>query len=346
MELALYHPEFGYYAQVPDQVGKDGDFFTSVSCGPLFGKIIAERIASWWHESNIQGPWRIIEPGPNNAALAIDILEALQLHHPDLAKELEYLTVDPMPIPRSYQSAALARFGSQVQCLADLTAIAPLPTFVIANEIIDALSCRLLQNHQAQWHEVFVKYENDAWSELLRPANEQIIPTSLRDLDAFPDGYRTEFRDQVGGFLASLLPAVSHARMLFFDYGFASPELYHPDRSKGTLRVYRKHAASENALEMPGDSDITAHVDFTDLAMQAIQLGGSITHYEPQEFFLTRHAAEKLESWADSPQLLRNFQTLTHPAQLGGKFHAIELSFGENQASSSIALRRLAIESS
>ena len=340
MSHALYHPDFGYYAKVPQQIGKLGDFFTSVSCGPLFGRIIAHYIARWWRDANITGPWRIIEPGPNNAALACDILETLARDLPDAYATLEYLTVDPMPRPLAFQQDALARFGKTASCVSHLTGIDPQPTFVIANEIIDALPCRLLQRSARGWEEVYVQMDEsgEEFQERLRPLPECSLA------DNFPIGYRTEIRDNVQEFIRSLTTAMSTGRLLFIDYGFAAPEYYHPERTSGTLRCYRNHQASENPLENPGEIDITAHVDFTQVAHAAEALQCSVLRFEPQEFFLSRHAAAVLEKITADAALIRNFQTLTHPSHLGGKFHVIELSLGENLTTPPIVKQRLAID--
>lgn len=341
MNLALYEPVWGYYAQEPNQVGKDGDFYTSVSCGPLFGMILAERIAAWWRESNIQGRWRIIEPGPNNGVLAIDVMTALIENHPDAVLDVEYITVDPLPVPRAYQSQLLQKFSGKIRCLESTEVLEPLPGFVIANEIIDALPCRLIEIKNATWHEVYVNCDNDSCTEILRPCDRSSLPPALADASAFAEGYRTEFRESVLSFFRSLVQPLSSGRLLFFDYGFAAPELYHPDRTKGTLRVYQNHQATEQALATPGQADITAHVNFTELATTASEFQCAVIAYEPQEFYLTRHSATKLEKWCKNAKARRNFVSLTHPAHLGGKFHAIEFSLSENKTADPTALRRL-----
>ncbi len=340
MSHALYHPDYGYYAKAPQQIGKHGDFFTSVSCGPLFGRIIARYIASWWTDSQITGPWRIIEPGPNNAALACDILQSLAADFPEAYATLEYLTIDPMPRPLAFQQEVLAAFGKTARCVSHVIGLDPQPTFVIANEIIDALPCRLIEYAETGWHEIYV--QSDALDgkliEIKKPLPCCTLPNN------YPIGYRTEIRDNVKDFLASFTAVMSTGRLLFFDYGFAAPEYYHRDRTTGTLRCYRNHRALENPLENPGEMDITAHVDFTQLAQAAESLPCAILRFEPQEFFLTRHAAPILAELTTNTALIRNFQTLTHPAHLGGKFHVIELSLGENLTTSEICKQRLAIE--
>jgi SAM-dependent MidA family methyltransferase len=345
MDLCLYHPEFGYYAQEPTQVGKDGDFFTSVSCGPLFGQIIADVIARWWKNSQISGPWRIIEIGPNNAALAIDVLESLALDHPDAWHELEFCTIDPLPLPRAFQEKKLASYGPKVRCLENVASLDELPTFVYANEVLDAFPCRLIEKTAEGWKEVSIHSMSE-----VAPLEEQLttspasIPSILQHGD-YPLGYRTEIRDSSLSFWQNLRSCISYGEMLWFDYGFAEPEYYAAERTRGTLRVYQQHQASENPLDHLGQCDITAHVNFTAVAREAIAAGCTLKGFEPQEFFLTKNAADRLTRGDLDAKTLRNFQTLTHPAQLGGKFHALHFSIGDSAEHNSTAMRRLVLGS-
>jgi len=343
MELSLYHPEYGYYAQSPTQVGKSGDFFTSVSCGPLFGILIAEAILRWRQETKTQGVWRVIEVGPNNAALAKDILTHLRDHTPDAYQDLQFVTIDPMPLPRKYQERALEEFSPHVQCLADAHSLTPLPTFVVANEVFDAFPCHCIERRDGAWQELWLESPSPALAlqEQFRPALAG-YPTFLDQSD-FPEGYRTEYRDDVKPFLRPLRDCMTHGRMLFFDYGFAEPEYYDLQRKNGTLRAFRKHQASEDFFAEPGANDLTAHVDFTAITRSAMQLELTLERFEPQEFFLSRLAQSLLAKklWRDEWQA--NFQTLIHPAHLGGKFHAYELSVGASMPHDTTALRRLAL---
>jgi SAM-dependent MidA family methyltransferase len=345
MDLCLYHPDLGYYAQVPTQVGKDGDFFTSVSCGPLFGQIIADVITRWWKNAHIAGPWRIIEIGPNNAALAIDVLDSLALDHPDAWHELEFCCIDPLPLPRAFQEKMLASYGPKVRCLENVDSLAELPTFVYANEVLDAFPCHLIEKTAEGWKEVTIhSIAQDTPLEERLTTSIASIPSLLQSCE-YPLGYRTEIRDCSLSFWQKLRSCISFGELLWFDYGFAEPEYYAVERSRGTLRVYQQHQASDNPLENLGQCDITAHVNFTAVAREAIAAGCTLKGFEPQEFFLTKNAADRLTRRDHDAKTLRNFQTLTHPAHLGGKFHALHFSIGDSAEHNSTAMRRLVLES-
>jgi SAM-dependent MidA family methyltransferase len=344
MALCLYHPEHGYYAQKPQQVGRHGDFFTSVSCGPLFGILLAEHIAQWWQQSDISGPWRIIEPGANQAALAIDVLSHLRDHYPQAYTDLCYVALDPLPVPHGFQKQALAPFGDHALARQSLDGLDARPTFVIANEVLDAFPCHWMEKTVAGWQEVWIEStQPDA------PLQEVLRPTDLRlpvdgSESALPLGYRTEVRPAPHEFFRSLRDVISRGRLLFFDYGFAAPEYYAIDRTRGTLRLYKQHQASEDALAEPGLRDITAHVDFSAVFHTVAALDFKVIAFAPQEFFLKKFVPSLLSQglWQESWQ--NNFQTLVHPAHLGGKFHAFECSLGEHETHDATAMQRLAVE--
>ncbi len=343
MEFALYHPQSGYYAGEPTRVGRAGDFTTSVTCGMMFGKLLAHHIAAWHATEKIIGPWRILEPGPNNGQLARDIIHTLRQDHPDLCALLHYVTLDPLPIPLAWQRHHLADLAPTLECQASPVDLAPLPTFVIANEILDALPCRRIQRSESDWQEIYISAQDDDFIEILRPIDQETIPSHLRH-SHYPVGYRTEFRDNWHSLLCPLLPTISHGHLLWIDYGFAAPEYYHPARTDGTLRTFHQHRAGEDPITLPGEKDITAHVDFTSFAQFALAQGCDLLRFEPQEFFLTRIAATLPSEPPMSSAEIRQLKTLIHPAQMGARFHALELRYPSHSPSQNpTTLRRLAL---
>jgi SAM-dependent MidA family methyltransferase len=171
--------------------------------------------------------------------------------------------------------------------LADTSSLKPCPTFVIANEVLDAFPCRLIERDGDEWKEIKIESREEGCqlSEARYPC-EMSLP-SILCRDEYADGYRTEIRVAPHAFIESLCRCMTRGRILFFDYGFAQPEYYDPQRKNGTLRVYRNHRASEDALQDPGLVDLTAHVDFTLVMETASHAGLKAVSFEPQEFFIS-----------------------------------------------------------
>lgn len=324
MAAALYDPQDGYYARPTGQVGRAGDFFTSVSVGSLFGRLLARHIAEWHRESGSPARWRVIETGANDGSLAEDILAELARLSADVG--LEYALIEPLPRLAAAQRERLPQVTVH-ESAAALTGD-PLPSFVFGNEVIDALPFHLIESDGSGWIELGVTLddaENFTWQPL-GPA------TMVAHLPVFPAGYRTEIRSRTRDFLKPLAAAMDGGRMLWLDYGYPRDDYYHESRTTGTLRTFSRHRAAENPLETPGEIDITAHVDFTALAEDLEALGGKVLRHEPQGRFLTHLARPwllEMEGRTDdeAKKDLRAFQTLTHPGHLGAKFHVMEASF-------------------
>lgn len=348
MAEALYHPELGYYACEPRQVGRGGDFYTSVSVGPLFGELLARRFLKEWENLGRPERWRVIECGAHDGTLAADILSTIERLGPKAYAGLEYVIPEPLPRLRVAQEMSLAIFGENVRITADLDEIVgnPLPGIVFGNELLDALPFHVVEWNGRHWQERRVAPRDDgfAWEncEISVPGLREALDLIGND---FTVGYRTELRTNFREFLEPLTRCLTRGLFIWPDYGFARPEYYHPARNEGTLRTFSKHRAADNPLVSVGEIDITAHVDFTAVAEAAISLGVVPTAFRNQETWLTEVGREWLLSLEGNSDLekLRQFQTLTHPAHLGGCFHILELTWNQTNMPSNADFYRLGL---
>lgn len=353
MQRALYDPDCGYYARNAAQVGKAGDFFTSVSVGPLFGELLARRFLQWRSETMAErGRWRIMELGAHDGKLAADVLAAIARLDNAAFTQLEYLIAEPLAVMQAAQSARLANFapvvrwvGTPDECSGD-----PLPGIVFGNELLDALPFHVVTWHQGGWRESGVAKdpahpERCVWCDLGPPTAGLAKHLARIDTRGFPDGYRTEVRTGFTDLHRAIACALTHGLVIWFDYGFARPEYYDPARVHGTLRTFSNHRAGDDPLADPGACDITAHVDFTAVADCATEAGMVLAEFHNQGAWLTHHAAEWLREIENRPDpvAIRQFQTLTHPTQLGARFHVIELAVGRDAPPNEHAIRRCGI---
>lgn len=333
MAMVLYEPDLGYYAKGIRQVGKAGDFFTSVSVGPLFGQLLARRFLDEWQKLGKPNRWRITECGAHDGTLALDILRSLAELDPKALQGLEYAIPEPLDSLRKAQQETLGPYSMIVRHLSDANTLDSLPGIIFGNEVLDALPFNVVECQRQQWQECRV--EIDAQGALdwkLRPIDDPELVSALTPIGSdFADGYRTEVRTNFPQFLQPLAQSLSAGSMIWIDYGFERDDYYHPGRHRGTLRTFDQHRAGENPLVHPGDTDITAHVDFSAVAEAATALGGCPGPLTSQGSWLTQVAREWLlgqEGQADA-KLLRQFQTLTHPAQLGRSFQMMEIHWND-----------------
>ena len=192
-------------------------------------------------------------------------------------------------------------------------------------EVLDALPCRLVESTGDGWLELGVGLD-DAGAFAFVPLG----PAADLGLPPRPAGYRTEVRTDLADFVRGFLTALSPARMLWIDYGYERDDYYAEGRREGTLRTFSRHRAGDDPLDEPGSRDISAHVDFTALREAIETCGGTVVRFESQGRFLTETARPwllALEGRTDAAKALRNFQTLTHPAHLGARFHLMEAAW-------------------
>src|SRR6267143_2759406 len=140
MELALYCPESGYYDRFANTVGKSGDFYSSVSVGPLFGELLAFQFARWIEEVKLESP-RVLEAGAHDGRLAVEILDRLGLAKPGLFGKLEYWILEPSPRRQEWQKRTLKSLAAKVRWFYSWDDLPQTGVrgVIFSNELLDAL---------------------------------------------------------------------------------------------------------------------------------------------------------------------------------------------------------------
>ena len=165
--------------------------------------------------------------------------------------------------------------------------------------------------------------EGFTWSPLMRPI---IAPPELPGelLAVLPDGYTIELSPAAVQWWSEAAVALAEGRLMTVDYGGTFEELLSPSRTMGSLRAYSRHRIGQDVLENPGEQDITAHVNFSNIRHAGETLGLRTQGFTTQSQFLTGIAREmwtRTGSWPQ--QQVRQFQTLTHPEHLGRPFRVL-----------------------
>lgn len=275
MSLALYAPDLGYYMRDARQLGPwpagGSDFVTAPELTPLFAQALAPSVRQALQAS---GTHTVLEFGAGSGALAAELLDALG---PQLQS---YCIVEVSGALRARQAQRLARFGARVQWLQRWPDA--IHAVLIGNEVLDAMPVQLLAFDGTSWHERGVALGSDdalVWRDR---------PSALRpSIDAaFMPGTVTEIHPQAEAFVASLARSLQRGAAFFIDYGFPADEYYHPQRHAGTLMCHRAHRADSEPLVDVGDKDITAHVNFTGIALAAQDAGLDVLGYTSQARFL------------------------------------------------------------
>jgi SAM-dependent MidA family methyltransferase len=315
MALALYAPGLGYYANASRKFGalpsSGSDFVTAPELSPLFGRALAAQVAQGLVAA---GSAQVLEFGAGSGALAEAVLDALG----DTIQR--YAIVDLSGVLRERQQARLARFGRKVQWLDALPAA--FSGVVLGNEVLDAMPVQLLHFDGAAWFErgVAVNGGTLVFADL---------PTTLRPpLDAlFVPGTTTEIHPQAEAFVQTLAGMLQRGLALFIDYGFPEAEFYLPQRHGGTLMCHQAHRSDPDPLADPGAKDITAHVNFTGIALAAQDAGLDVLGYTSQARFLINCGLVGMLDGATIPQRAAA-QKLVTEHEMGELFKVIALGKG------------------
>jgi SAM-dependent MidA family methyltransferase len=327
MELALYNRDHGYYRK--SHIGKAGDFFTSISVGPLFGQMLAYFLAK--QLAAIEGQLHIAEAGANDGALAADILSWLAQNRPQIAEKLQYFIVEPIDELQERQREKIRQVGrvapraplsmKWVHSLEDLPSISGA---IISNELLDAFPVHVFRWHRAEnrWREygVDAEFTFTPLSTVPDWAIESLA--ELKPLEQYlPDQFAVEFSPAAEKWWRGAAEKLNAGFLITFDYGDESTALWSPSRANGTLRAYRNHRLVKDVLADPGEQDITASVNFTHLCRAGEAAGLKSEPLQTQSQFLTKIAAEFFTN--PTATNVRQFQTLTHPDHLGRSFKVL-----------------------
>ncbi|MDN8616779.1 SAM-dependent methyltransferase [Variovorax ginsengisoli] len=316
MALALYAPGLGYYASASRKFGRmpasGSDFVTAPEMTPLFGRTLAVQVAEALEKTGTRELW---EFGAGTGALALQLLDALG----DKVERLRI--VDLSGTLRERQQQTLAGHAGKVEWLAELPP--EMRGVVVGNEVLDAMPVQLLVRTAGQWHERGVVRQGDgfAWADRPTELRPPVEVAGLHD-------YLTEIHPQAEAFVATLADRLKQGAAFFIDYGFPEAEYYHPQRHMGTVMCHRGHQADGDPLADVGTKDITAHVNFTGVALAGQDAGLQVLGYCSQARFLLN--AGILPMMEAAPLAERAMAArLIHEHEMGELFKVIGFAVGE-----------------
>ena len=345
MQEALYAPSLGYYAHGSPKFGqlaRDGsDFVTGPELSPLFGQTLAVQLAEALRATGTDELW---EFGAGTGALAEQVLGELSRVGQRVRR---YTIVDVSGSLRARQRERLAAYGELVHWVDHLP---PAMTgVVLGNEVLDAMPVQLLARTDGTWHERGVVLKGKSNASVDPQAGPAIDfnavgfawsdrPTSLRppvEIEGRHD-FVTEIHPQAEAFIRTLADRLRRGAAFFIDYGFPEAEYYHPQRHMGTLACHRAHRMDDDPLVDVGDKDITAHVDFTGIALAAQDAGLQVLGYTGQgRFLLNCGITERLQavSLVESTPAVK----LVAEHEMGELFKVIGLATGDGWAARGFA---------
>lgn len=338
MNIALYEPELGYYSGGLQKFGAKGDFITSPEVSPLFGQCLANQI------SEVIGSLKqkttescyVIEFGAGSGLLAVDIL--LQLDKLASLPE-KYFILELSAELKLRQKETLRDKAPHLLELVEWLVCLPekiTNAIIVANEVLDAMPVECFKVNSEKIESLMMGLEDGQLISRYMPAGtavtRKIAEMQKRSEFTYPDGYCSEYNPAVYPWLSAIEQMIENAVILLIDYGYNELEYFHPDRSNGTLMCYYQHRAHDDFLWWPGLQDVTAFVNFTDVAYSATDLGMGVSGYTTQAAFLLAnglpelHESQVTDEVQQQVRLSQQVKTLTLPSEMGDRFKVMALA--------------------
>jgi SAM-dependent MidA family methyltransferase len=301
MRLALYHPEGGYYAtRVP---GSGGDYGTSPSLTPWFGRLVARELSRMWEAMGRPDHFTVVEAGAGRADLAAGVLACAG----DFGGALRWRFVEQFEEVAAMQRrrlGALAASAEWAQHLGPGSDAQPGCGCVLAHEVLDNFPVHVLEvTASGDVCEVYVAAERGRLVEQLGPLSDPALASAAHAAAVrLPPGNRLEVSLDVEGWIGEAAGAIASGYLLVVDYGDVEPDLWLRN-PHGTIVTYGPDGFGEDPLDDPGLRDVTAEVNFSAVERAARRHGLEPQLYCSQRDWLASlgHAplAEGLERAAD-----------------------------------------------
>lgn len=333
MDLALYAPGLGYYSAGVAKFGIDGDFVTAPLISSLFSQALGAQCEQILRQ--LENPI-ILELGAGTGRMACDIMQHLA-KQACLPKQYAILEVsaDLRARQQAYLQQHCPQHFSRFVWL-DTLPSEPFNGVILGNEVIDALPVHLFKmGEKGAITEGLVEIAQENAELFFSTPKTESLTAAVNALQQrlethFGAGYTSEIHLSLPSWIASLNQCLAKGVMLFIDYGFPSHEYYHPSRHMGTLMCHYRHHAHSDPMQYIGLQDITSHVDFTALAIAAIQHDLEVAGFTHQGAFLINNGitsfAEVAENEVERYNFSQQIQKLTHPHEMGELFKVMALS--------------------
>ena len=344
MDLALYHPTFGYYARADRRSGRAGDFYTSVDVGPLFGQLLAVQFAEMWQLLGAPEALHVVEAGAGSGRLARDVLDAASVSDPTFYDAIRLHLIERSPQARAAQPGILGSHRNKIVTNTD-TLPDGFSGIVFANELLDALPTHRVVMTRQGLRETHVDVEADRLVECTAEPSTPDLAAYFDRLDiALPMNSRADVNLRARDWVAQAAQCLRQGFLILIDYAQEARELYGACGDNGSLAAYRRHVmggptaggplesdVQSRWLAEPGEWDLTTHVDLTSVRHTAERHGMQTLGILDQTYFLLGLGAADIDQPAEGiPDLKQRLgvKTLIMPGGLGST-HKV-LIFGKH----------------
>ena len=331
MRECLYHPVHGYYSQPESR--RFADYYTSVDVHPIFGRLLARQFAQMWEQLERPSEFSLIEAAAGTGRLAGHILDFAQEKLPDFYQTLRYVAVERSPARCDQMTARLASHIEQGRCHATFEFPAKIPVgCIFSNEFLDALPVHRVLQQNGELQEIFVTCDGAVFSELRMPLSTCAITKYFAAFGiTLIEGQQAEAALEGCDWITEIGQRLQRGFVLTIDYGHEAADLFDTHHMAGTALAYAHHHASEDFYAVPGQQDLTAHVNFTALRLWGERSGLKSLGRASQTAFLLalgqgNEFADLYNEGMDETGRVRarlQLKTLIFPEGMGERFQVL-----------------------
>ena len=331
IDFVMYKPGLGYYSAGAEKIGHSGDFTTAPEISKLFGMALANQMTPIL--DHYQSP-SIIEIGAGTGKLAFDIMTQLNDYQVNFDRYyILELSADLKQRQQSMLSHLPTKTLNKIVWL-DSIPVDSIDGVIIANEVIDALPFTRFKSQNGQVYELGISVEDNQLIEQPRLADEILsntVDSIAKEIGmTFQDGYTSEIRINFGSWFRTIESMLSSGSIFFVDYGYARQEYYDEERTNGSMICHYRNVAHEDPLSNLGIQDISASVDFSQLADVALQRNIEVGFFTSQaDFLINAEILGVIESVIDEGlkmRLTQEVKQLLLPNQMGEVFKCMLLN--------------------
>lgn len=269
MEMALYHPNLGYYTSSGVKMGHQGDYMTSPESSPIFGTLIGRQLREMWQAMSEPTRFQLVEAGAGSGSLARDILWWAERSAPQFHAALDYTIVERSETMRALQRTKLD--ANKLSWSNDLPT--DIEGCILTNELLDAFPVHRVAVHDGVLQEAFV-IVRDGFLDHEYRAPAPAVAAYFDRLGLLPgEGCTAEVNLEAERWMLDAGQALRRGFVMTFDYGYEAADLYAPWRADGTLLCFYRHNPSSDPYVRVGKQDMTSHVDFTTLIAAGEEAG-------------------------------------------------------------------------
>ncbi len=268
-ELALYHPNGGYYA-AQRAVGAEGDYFTSPTAHPAFSALMAVQARRMWQLLGRPSPFTLVEIGAGGGLMARDLQNYASTLDAAFCDSLRYIGLERY----SVDGFSVRQTPIPQRIVAETVPLNRVVGCVFSNELVDAFPVHRFEIQDGTVREVYVTAQGAGFTEVLGEPSTPLLERRLERLNfELPEGSRGEVNLGIKPWMSEVASSLGRGFVITVDYGFEARDLYSPERSKGTIQTYFRHTPGGSPYQRVGRQDITAFVDFSEIVTEGESVG-------------------------------------------------------------------------